>query len=85
MVWRLEFERRSVKQLRDLPEAVRPRILKARAGLSADPRGAPNVKALVGREGYRLRVGDYRVLYVIEDDVERIRVTTVGHRGRVYE
>jgi mRNA interferase RelE/StbE len=85
MVWRIEFERRPAKQLRDLPDPVRRRILETLARLAIDPRGAPNVKALVGRNGYRLRIGDYRVLYIIEDEIELIRITTVGHRGHVYE
>ena len=53
--------------------------------MAESPRGAANVKALVGREGYRLRIGDYRVLYLLDDAAELIRVTTVGHRGHIYD
>ena len=39
---------------------------------------------LMGREDYRLRVGDYRVIADIDDDKKRIEVTLIGHRKRVY-
>ena len=46
------------------------------------PRGC---RKLSGFEQYRIRVGDYRVLYEIEDDVLRVLVVKVGHRRDVYE
>jgi len=85
MVWRLEFDKSAARQVRDLPGQMRERVLRALAVLVENPRGAANVKALVGREGYRLRVGDYRVLYLLDDVSELVRVTTVGHRGHIYD
>ena len=53
--------------------------------LAADPH-APNnnVTRLQGREGYRLRVGDWRVIYEIEDDRLIVLVLDVGPRGGIY-
>jgi mRNA interferase RelE/StbE len=85
MVWRLELDKSAAKQVRDLPKPMQVRVTRALATLVENPRGAANVKALVGREGYRLRVGDYRVLYLLDDADEAVRVTTVGHRGHVYD
>ena len=45
------------------------------------PRG---VQKLSGREEYRLRVGDYRILYVIDDGNHTVTIVAVGHRHEVY-
>ena len=52
--------------------------------LATDPR-PPGARALKDRPGYlRVRVGDYRLIYTIEDDVLRVIVVRVGHRRDVY-
>lgn len=43
------------------------------------------LRALRGREGYRVRIGDYRILYDVHDDVLVVVVVTVGHRRDVYD
>ncbi|MDX2142897.1 MAG: type II toxin-antitoxin system RelE/ParE family toxin [Rhodospirillaceae bacterium] len=83
MVYRVEFERRAAKELAALPAPARERILKALDRLADDPRASGNIKALHGG-GYRLRVGDYRVLYVVKDDLLLVLVVKVGHRKDVY-
>lgn len=52
--------------------------------LGEDPR-PPGARALRGRDGYRVRVGDYRIIYTIRNDVLVVVVVTVGHRRDVYE
>ena len=66
-----------------LPDEIAGRILARLAGLETDPR-PPDVKKLKGRDAWRIRVGDYRVIYEIYDRVLRILVITVGHRREVY-
>jgi mRNA interferase RelE/StbE len=51
--------------------------------LSGAPRDAANVKALTGG-GYRLRIGDWRVIYTVQDDVLVVLVLGVGHRREIY-
>lgn len=51
--------------------------------LAEDPR-PPNSIKLSGREGYRLRVGDYRALYRVDDAQQEVTVTRVGHRRDIY-
>jgi mRNA interferase RelE/StbE len=64
------------------PEA-RKRIVGALAALAEQPRRR-GVRKLKQGTGWRLRVGDYRVLYEIDDDRGLLIVFAVGHRSRVY-
>jgi len=71
------------KELDRLPDEVANRILARLAGLETNPRPA-DVKKLKGRDAWRIRVGDYRVIYEIHDRVLQIIVITVGHRREIY-
>lgn len=71
------------KELDRLPDDVTGRILLRLARLESNPR-PPNVKKLKGRDAWRIRVGDYRVIYEVHDPVLQIIVITVGHRRGVY-
>ena len=71
------------KELNRLPDEIAGRILARLDGLETDPR-PPDVKKLKGRDAWRIRVGDYRVIYEIHDRVLKILVITVGHRREVY-
>lgn len=52
--------------------------------LAQNPR-PPGARALQGRPGIRVRVGDYRIIYTIEDDVLVVVVVRLGHRRDVYD
>jgi mRNA interferase RelE/StbE len=52
--------------------------------LRSDPASAANVKALIGRDDYRLRVGDYRVFFFLEPEAELIVIASVQHRREAY-
>jgi mRNA interferase RelE/StbE len=54
------------------------------ASLAQNPR-PPAARALQGRPGLRVRVGDYRVIYTVADDVLLVVVVTLGHRRNVYD
>ncbi len=71
------------KELDRLPDDIASRILARLAGLETNPRPA-DVKKLKGRDAWRIRVGDYRVIYEIHDRLLRILVITVGHRREIY-
>jgi mRNA interferase RelE/StbE len=76
----------AVRQLRSIPQPAALTILQALTPLGDDPRRPDaNVKKLAGYEDrYRLRVGDYRVIYEIMDDQLVILVVGVGHRREIY-
>ncbi len=76
---------KSVRKVLDrLPDDIANRVLARLAALETNPR-PPNVKKLKGRDGWRLRVGDYRVIYDIDDPTLQVLVVTVGHRREVYQ
>ncbi|WP_402464902.1 type II toxin-antitoxin system RelE family toxin [Isoptericola aurantiacus] len=82
--YRVEIQRRALKEIAKLDAKMRQRIGEAIDELATDPRPQGG-KKLVGREAWRIRVGSYRVLYDIEDDVLVVRVVRVAHRREVYE
>jgi mRNA interferase RelE/StbE len=82
--YRIELRPAAVRVLRKLDPRVRGRIQGAIALLAQDPR-PPAARALQGRPGLRVRVGDYRIIYTVQDDVLLVVVVTLGHRCEVYE
>jgi mRNA interferase RelE/StbE len=82
--YRIEVRPAAMRALRKLDPEVRPRIQGAIALLAHDPR-PPSARALRGRPGFRVRVGDYRVIYTIDDAVFVVVVVALGHRREVYE
>lgn len=80
----LEFTPLAAKQFRRLTAAARRRLATPIDALASNPR-PPNAKKLKGgRDAWRLRVGDYRIIYEIYDDRLLILVVRLGHRREVY-
>ncbi|WP_431789673.1 type II toxin-antitoxin system RelE family toxin [Microbacterium paraoxydans] len=73
----------AARAIRKLPPEARRRIEAAIELLSEDPR-PPAARKLTGRPEWRVRTGDYRVLYRIEDGILTIVVVHAGHRREVY-
>lgn len=84
MTYRVEVAPAAVRQLRKFDPGARRRIQAAIELLAEQPR--PNgAKKLVGGEGeWRVRTGDYRIVYEIHDDVLLVLIVTVGHRRDIY-
>ena len=82
--YRIELRPAAVRALRKLDPAIRQRLHGAIALLAQDPR-PPAARALHGRPGLRVRVGDYRIIYTAADDVLLVVVVTLGHRRDVYQ
>lgn len=83
MTYRIELRPAAVRALKKLDPQIRDRVRGAIALLAENPR-PPASRALRGRPGLRVRVGDYRIIYTIEHDVLLIVVITIGHRRDVY-
>jgi len=75
--------RRAQKELANLPKADYERVRDSVAALGENPRPA-GCKKLVAREGWRIRSGDYRVIYEIDDAQQKVIVLHIGHRRDVY-
>ena len=80
----IELRPAAVRALKRIDHQDRDRIRGAIALLGQDPR-PPGAKALQGRPGLRVRVGDYRIIYTVDDSVLVVAVITLGHRRDVYE
>jgi mRNA interferase RelE/StbE len=81
--YRIEAEPGVLRGLRDIPAADRRRIAERVSRLADDPRPAGSEK-LTGTDGYRVRQGNYRIVYRIDDADRVVTVTRVAHRGDVY-
>ena len=75
--------RRAQKELANLPKAHYQRIRGTIAALASNPRPV-GCKKLTGREGWRVRTGDYRIIYEIDDSKGRLIVLDIGHRKDIY-
>jgi mRNA interferase RelE/StbE len=84
VTWAIQYERQAERAIDALDPLIRRRVLNAIGALAADPRAAPNVKALQGQSAYRLRIGDWRVIYTLQDDVLTVLVIRVAHRREAY-
>lgn len=85
MSYEVRFTPAVDRQVSKLPRAIRPKII-ARAEALADNPRPHGVKMLTNAEQgtYRVREGDYRIVYDIEDDILLVLVVRVGHRREVY-
>ncbi len=83
MAYRLRITRRAYGELRKLPPAVTRRIQEAISDLADNPRPSGCIK-LYGDAGWRIRVGDWRVIYDVDDEAQTVTVLRAGHRRDVY-
>lgn len=83
MSYQIELRPSAVRTLKRTGRQDRDRIRGAIALLGEDPR-PPGAKALHGRPGLRVRIGDYRILYTTNDGVLVVALITLSHRGKIY-
>lgn len=84
MSYRIEILPRAAKALAKLPARDYRRVRDAVRALGEEPRPR-GCKKLVGREGWRIRIGRYRVIYEVEDRVRIVTVLDVGDRRDIYD
>lgn len=82
--WQVIISRKAERALRRLPQDFLQRIRQTICELETNPRPTGH-KKLVGSDFYRIRVGDWRIVYVIEDDRLIVLIVTVAARGSVYK
>ena len=84
MTYRVEVAAAAARQLRQLDRSAQRRVQAAIEGLADEPRPS-GAKKLVGGNGeWRVRTGDYRIVYEIHDNVLVVLLIAVGHRREIY-
>ena len=81
-VYQVEIENSAARAIQRLQRHDQVRIVAKINALATDPR--PSTKLSGTESAYRIRIGDYRVVYIVEDSVRIVTVTRVAHRREVY-
>jgi mRNA interferase RelE/StbE len=81
--YRLLLKKSAERELRKIPKSDLQRITERIKDLAALPRPSGNEK-LAGQDSYRIRQGDYRIVYTIDDTHRLIEIIKIGHRREVY-
>ena len=85
-VYTIAYTKEATKSLQRMSRNTAQLIREKLEAIAADPyANHPNAKKLHGREGYRLRVGDWRVVYKIQNDQLIIVVLKIAARGEIYK
>ena len=84
MAYRVVIKASAIKEIAALPKRERRRVISAIEALADDPRPEGTRKLTGAEDAYRVRVGDYRIVYLIRDDVLTVFVVRVRHRRDVY-
>jgi mRNA interferase RelE/StbE len=83
--YRVSLAASAEKELRRLPPGMIARVMPRLERLAGDPRPAGCKKLHGGDHEWRVRVGDYRIVYEIDDKAKIVDVTRIAHRRNVYE
>lgn len=84
MPYQIEITNFAERKIKKLEEQLRSELIGLIYKLAENPR-PHGCKKLKGREAYRVRLGDYRIIYEIRDKVLVITVVDVGHRKDIYD
>ncbi|QLE47609.1 type II toxin-antitoxin system RelE/ParE family toxin [Nostoc sp. C057] len=84
MTYQIELSNKAAKQLKKLSADIREKINEKILELADNPRPSGVVKLENTANKYRIRVGNYRILYDIQDDILIVKVVRIGHRRDVY-
>lgn len=84
MRYGLQIRPSALKELHGLADRERARVVRRIDSLAGNPR-PPGSEKMAGKgKEYRVRAGDYRVIYTVDDEAKMVTVEKVGHRGDVY-
>ena len=81
--YELKIKKEAEREFRSLPKPDLHRVIQKIQTLALNPRPM-GCEKLKGEEGYRVRQGDYRIVYLIDDAAKVVRIIRVGHRREVY-
>jgi mRNA interferase RelE/StbE len=81
----VELKPSARKELESLPDTVLTRVIRKIESLARDPRPAGCKKLKGYKDQWRVRTGDWRIVYIIADSTRLVSVTRVAHRSKVYD
>ena len=81
--YKITIKKSAAKELADIPKKDLPKIVKRIQALAQNPR-PDDSKRLSRKEQYRVRQGDYRIVYSVDDKVMAVEIVKIGHRREVY-
>ena len=84
-MYKIVFSKSADKALRRMPRNIALNLAKKIKQLANNPHKMPNVKKLTKHPGYRLRVGDWRIIYTIRENELLIHVINIKTHGEVYK
>jgi mRNA interferase RelE/StbE len=81
----VELKPSARKELESLPDVVLPRVIAKIEALATEPRPSGCKKLKGYKDLWRVRIGDWRVVYIIHDPTRLVSVTRIAHRSKVYD
>lgn len=84
MAHEVEIQHQAARQIIKLPREVQVKVKAKIDALAIDPRPSGCVKLSGERDAYRVRTGDYRIVYMVHDAINVVSVRRVAHRREVY-
>lgn len=85
MIYKIIFSKKVLKELSSLPVKDGKKVVSTIEDLVQDPKPVGSKKLKGSENKYRVRVGDYRIIYSIDDNILTIEIIRIGHRRDVYE
>ncbi|KPJ67717.1 MAG: hypothetical protein AMJ43_03550 [Coxiella sp. DG_40] len=83
MGYKLSIEKPALKTLKKIPKPYKQKIIETINMLKDNPKPL-GAKKLVGRDGWRIRINDYRIIYITKESISTILVISIGHRKNIY-
>lgn len=83
-IYKIVFKESAFKELQSLDKAVRVRVSAVIDALAYNPR-PPGYLKMKGSSSYRIRIGDWRVIYDVVDNILTVTILKIGHRGGIYD
>ncbi len=84
-MYKITFSKQADKALRKMPRNLALKLAEKIKKLSQDPEKMTNIKKLTDHPGYRLRVGDWRIVYLLDNSHKTIHIIKIKTRGGVYK
>ena len=82
--YRIEVKKSAAKAIKKIPKTDRKRIVDKIEDLAENPEGPDTIKMKGDNPFHRVRVGDYRIIYEIQDDILLVLIVKIGHRKDIY-